>query len=234
MVDDATRADDVARSGAGAPPRGRMTIVFLIHEAFRRDLVRLSTAARTPEVGPERADRLARHWAFVDEQLHDHHHVEDASLWPLLRPKLEGRPDQAAVLDDMEAQHHRLEPMTEAVSAGFASWRRRPETAAGEELAGRLEALHTTLGTHLDDEQSRAFPIVEEALSLEEFEAFGKATAKAVGMRGSAAFFPWIFDGADPIERAAVLSMPPPPVRLLSRYVWEPRYERRVAPLWRD
>ena len=66
----------------------------------------------------------------------------------------------------------------------------------------------------------------------EEFESFGKATAKAVGMRGSARFFPWIFDGADPVERQAVLSMPPPPVRMLCRYVWEPRYARQTATLW--
>ena len=69
-------------------------------------------------------------------------------------------------------------------------------------------------------------------MSDEEFQAFGKATAKAVGMRGSARFFPWIFDGADPAERTAVLSMPPPPVRILCQYIWEPRYDRRTATLW--
>ena len=51
-------------------------------------------------------------------------------------------------------------------------------------------------------------------------------------MRGSARFFPWIFDGADAVERDAVLQMPPAPVRILCRYVWEPRYERQVASLW--
>jgi hypothetical protein len=29
-----------------------------------------------------------------------------------------------------------------------------------------------------------------------------------------------------------VLSMPPPPVRMLCQYVWEPRYTRRVATIW--
>ena len=72
---------------------------------------------------------------------------------------------------------------------------------------------------------------VEDGIA-EEFESFGKATAKAVGMRGSARFFPWIFDGADPTERTAVLAMPPPPVRVLCKLAWEPRYQRQVAPLW--
>jgi len=70
------------------------------------------------------------------------------------------------------------------------------------------------------------------SMSEEEFDAFGKATAKAVGIRGSARFFPWVFDGAQSVERQAVLSMPPPPVRLLCRFVWEPRYPRRAASLW--
>ena len=88
------------------------------------------------------------------------------------------------------------------------------------------------MSAHLDDEETNCFPVVDEALSAEEFNAFGKATAKAVGMRGSARFFPWIFDGADPVERKAVLSMPPAPVRLLSTYAWEPRYKRQAAVLW--
>ena len=62
------------------------------------------------------------------------------------------------------------------------------------------------MATHLSDEEQRCFPVIDAALSVDEFESFGKATAKAVGMRGSAKFFPWIFDGADPVERRAVLS----------------------------
>ena len=53
-------------------------------------------------------------------------------------------------------------------------------------------------------------------------------------MRGSARFFPWIFDGADPTERTAVLSMPPPPVRVLCKLAWGPRYQRQVATLWSE
>jgi hypothetical protein len=29
-----------------------------------------------------------------------------------------------------------------------------------------------------------------------------------------------------------VLSMPPPPVRILCQYVWEPRYSRTVGSIW--
>jgi hypothetical protein len=214
------------------PPRGRFTIVYLIHEALRRDLGRLGDAVRSPGLSPARARRLSDHWAFVNEQLHHHHRVEDESLWPLVRPKLAGRVDELAVLDEMEAQHHALEPKGLAVTQAYASLSESPNDETGAELAAQIDDLHTLLAAHLDDEESRCFPVIDGALSIEEFESFGKATAKAVGMRGSARFFPWIFDGADAVERDAVLQMPPAPVRILCRYVWEPRYQRQAVSLW--
>jgi hypothetical protein len=219
------------RSDEG-PPRGRFTIVYLIHEAFRRDLKRLSAAVRVPGVSQQRAHWLAGVWDYVDDQLHHHHQVEDASLWPLVRPKLSGRHDDLAVLDEMEVQHVNLLPKCTAIGKGFASFAQGPDERAGGELAEELDVLDVLLASHLHDEEQRCFPVIDSALSVDEFEAFGKATAKAVGMRGSAKFFPWIFDGAAAVERRAVLTMPPPPVRVLCQYVWEPRYERKVAALW--
>jgi iron-sulfur cluster repair protein YtfE (RIC family) len=204
----------------------------LIHEAFRRDLGRLSAALRKPPIDAARAGRLRAHWDFIADQLHHHHLVEDESLWPLVRPKLAGRDDALAVLDEMVAEHLSLGPTSEAVETGFASLVHAPTDHAAAELADRIDALDVVLAAHLDAEETRCFPVIDAALSAEEFESFGKATAKAVGMRGSARFFPWIFDGADPVERLAVLNMPPPPVRILCRRVWEPRYERQTATLW--
>jgi hemerythrin-like domain-containing protein len=214
------------------PPRGRFTIVYLIHEAFRRDLGRLSSALRSPRVEAARARQLGSHWKFIVDQLHHHHRVEDESLWPLVRPKLVGNEKELAVLDEMEAQHLALTPSCDVVEKGFASFTTTPTDQGAAELADQLDAMAAVLAAHLDAEESQCFPVIDKALSAEEFESFGKATAKAVGMRGSARFFPWIFDGADAVERHAVLSMPPPPVRMLCQYVWEPRYERRVATLW--
>jgi hypothetical protein len=219
------------RSDEG-PPRGRFTIVYLIHEAFRRDLKRLSAAVRQPGVTRERAHWLAGAWGYVDDQLHHHHAVEDASLWPLVRPKLSGRDDDLAVLDEMEVQHVVLLPKCVDIGKGFASFAQGPDDRAGGALAEELDGLETLLASHLQDEEQRCFPVIDSALTVDEFESFGKATAKAIGMRGSAKFFPWIFDGADPVERSAVLTMPPPPVRALCQYVWEPRYERKVVPMW--
>jgi hemerythrin-like domain-containing protein len=213
-------------------PRGRFTIVYLIHEAFRRDIRRLGSAVRGTGMDPVRASRLRSHWGFLDEQLHHHHTVEDDSLWPLVRPKLAGRQESLSVLDEMEADHLALQPHSRAVDEAMAAFASGPTAPLGTELADRLDVFGDRLSTHLDAEEVRCFPVIDEALSADEFDSFGKATAKAVGMRGSARFFPWIFDSAHPAERTAVLQMPPPPVRLLCKYAWEPRYERQVATLW--
>ncbi len=214
------------------PPRGRFTIVYLIHEAFRRDLSRLGVALRSPTLETAKARQLAAHWEFVNDQLHHHHQVEDDSLWPVVRPKLKGHDDELEVLDDMESQHLALAPRDTAVSEGFAVLSAKPGGEAGATLADQIDEFAAQLATHLDDEEARCFPVIDRAMTEEEFESFGKATAKAVGIRGSARFFPWIFDGADPVERRAVLSMPPPPVRWLCTVVWEPRYRRESANLW--
>ncbi len=224
------RNEDAA--AAGGPPRGRFTIVYLIHEAFRRDLKRLSAALRAGGVDERRVRQLQAHWAFIEDQLHHHHAVEDASLWPLVRPKLSGREDELGVLIEMEVEHQELLPHCAAIGREFASLVGQPDAQAASDLAWHIDEMGSELGSHLDNEEQRCFPVVDQALTLEEFEAFGKATAKAVGMRGSAKFFPWIFDTANPIERKAVLSMPPPPVRVLCHYVWEPRYTCAMAAVW--
>lgn len=221
------------RGGPKAPPpRGRFTIVYLIHEAFRRDLARLRDAARATEPGTPTSRRLKAHWVFVNDQLHHHHEVEDASLWPLVRPKLAGQGDDLAVLDKMETQHAALEPECAAITESLESWCEGGTSEDTTNLIEHLDALSSLLSRHLDDEEALAFPVIDRAMGEAEFEAFGKATAKSVGIRGSAQFFPWIFDGAQPVERDAVLSLPPPPVRVLCGLFWEPRYQRRSALLW--
>jgi hemerythrin-like domain-containing protein len=222
------------RARPSEPPRGRFTIVYLIHEAFRRDLDRLREAVGLLGADPSRARRLSTHWDFVNDQLHHHHRVEDESLWPLVRSKLSESPQELGVLEMMEAQHHELEPKCQAVTEAFAALCLEPGAREGENVVQDIGALSTVLSAHLGDEESLAFPVIDHALSQEEFESFGKATAKAVGVRGAARFFPWIFDGADTAEREAVLRMPPPPVRVLCGYLWEPRYQRQAASLWAD
>ena len=186
-----------------------------------------------PGVTAQTANWLAGAWDYVDDQLHHHHQVEDARLWPLVRPKLSGHDDDLAVLEEMEVQHVNLLPKCAAIGKGFASFARGPDEQAGGALALELDDLDTQLATHLSDEEQRCFPVIDAALSVDEFESFGKATAKAVGMRGSRQRSS---PGSSTVlirsSAAPCCVIPPPPVRILCQYVWGPRYQRQVATRW--
>ena len=54
----------------------------------------------------------------------------------------------------------------------------------------------------------------------------GRRIARSNGLAVGAEFFAWMLDGAPPERVAAVLTELPPPLRLLYRVVWKPRYTR--------
>lgn len=52
--------------------------------------------------------------------MHHHHTGEDIALWPRVRTHLEGRPNDLALLDVMEAEHVRIGPTIEDIDAAVA------------------------------------------------------------------------------------------------------------------
>jgi len=203
------------------PVQGKVdfTLMYAVHDAFHRDLRYLTAAVEAGQT----ADPVVRAgWATFKNQLHVHHTAEDTSLWPPLRQKVT-RPDQMAVLDAMEAEHARIDPLLALVDTSLAASGR-----AG--MADNATALAGTLAAHMKHEEDQALPLVEEHLGPAGWAAFRKATGKIQGLRGGAEFFPWMLDGASADTSKRVLSTLPPPARLLYRTVWSPRYAR--TPRW--
>jgi iron-sulfur cluster repair protein YtfE (RIC family) len=203
------------------PVQGKVdfTLMYAVHDAFHRDLRYLTAAVEAGQT----ADPVVRAgWATFKNQLHVHHTAEDTSLWPPLRQKVT-RPDQMAVLDAMEAEHARIDPLLALVDTSLAASGR-----AG--MADNATALAGTLAAHMKHEEDQALPLVEGYLGPAGWAAFRKATGKIQGLRGGAEFFPWMLDGASADTSKRVLSTLPPPARLLYRTVWRPRYAR--TPRW--
>src|SRR4051794_40303337 len=93
------------------------TMMYAAHDAFQRDLRRLNAVAGTGRI----ADPAVRAgWETFKNQLHIHHTVEDAALWPPLRRKVAG-PGEVAILDAMEAEHGRIDPLLSRVDASFTA-----------------------------------------------------------------------------------------------------------------
>lgn len=77
------------------------------------------------------------------------------------------------------------------------------------------------------------------ALTASEWRSAGFKIARRNGLSAGGEMFAWILDGAgsgsgsgagSSADRAAALGQLPPPLRLLYRAVWKPRYDK--TPRW--
>jgi hypothetical protein len=134
----------------------------------------------------------------------------------------------------MEEEHERIDPLLAAVDAAFAQ---RREGA----LADVIDALVTTLTGHLAHEERDGLPLIGVALTAAEWRGVGFKIARRNGLSEGGEMFAWMLDGAadsgrgDPAASAATtaaatLRTLPPPLRLLYRAVWKPRFNK--TPRW--
>ena len=240
--------------GAGAARHGTgdadLTIMIAAHDAFRRDLTRLARAAATADLAdPARRRSIGAGWDLFKRELHIHHTAEDEIIWPALRPRLAHSEAALSVLDAMEEEHERIDPLLAAVDAAFAQ--RTPGGSAGgvagpadddwpggDRLADVIDVLASTLTGHLGHEERDGLPLIGVSLTAAEWRSAGFKIARRNGLSAGGEMFAWILDGdgsgadraGSRADRAAALGQLPPPLRLLYRAVWKPRYDR--TPRW--
>jgi hypothetical protein len=211
---------EAARHGAGDAD---LTVMIAAHDAFRRDLVNLARAAAAGGAGaewdPARRERVGRGWEVFKRQLHFHHTGEDRHIWPKLGERLAHSDSAMSTLQAMEEEHSRVDPLLEAVDAAFAD-------PAGGRLADTVGELTTTLHSHLAHEERDALPLIGTALTAAEWRGVGLRLGYENGLSGSAEFFAWTLDGATDARSAEVLGTLPPPLRLVYRLAWKPRYAK--------
>ncbi|HYB48827.1 MAG TPA: hemerythrin domain-containing protein [Streptosporangiaceae bacterium] len=221
---------DAARHGTGDAD---LTIMIAAHDAFRRDLTRLARAAAAADLSdPARRRSVAVGWELFKRELHMHHTAEDEIIWPAMRPRLAQSQTALSVLDALEAEHERIDPLLAAVDAAFA----RHDAAPGDgspgagRLADVIDVLASTLTGHLTHEERDGLPLIGVALTGAEWRSAGFKMARKNGLASGGEMFAWILDGAGREEAAATLGTLPPPLRLLYRAVWKPRFDR--TPRW--
>ena len=169
-----------------------MTMMYVMHHAFRRDLEAFAEAAgRTPATDRTAWRAMAQRWEIFSFALHHHHSGEDAGLWPALleRADVHGK----AVLEAMEAEHAEIDPILESCGAGFARLAERADEDARRALAGRLVAAKERLGEHMRHEETEAIALIQQLLTNEEWEAIGEEHfEKNVGFRDILRLVPWV------------------------------------------
>ena len=218
---------DASRHGTGDAD---LAIMLAAHRAFRRDLTRLARAAARPSASlrsePARHRAVAAGWELFKHELHLHHTAEDEIIWPALRPRLARSEHALSVLDAMEEEHTRIDPLLAAVDAAFAGAPEADDWPGADRLADVVDVLVGTLTGHLAHEERDGLPLIGVALTAAEWRGAGFRIARRNGLADGGEMFAWMLDGAGRQDAAVTLKALPPPIRLAYRAVWKPRYDR--------
>ncbi|MEV3927476.1 hemerythrin domain-containing protein [Actinomadura coerulea] len=192
------------------------TMMYIAHDAFNRDLERLLLAADAGK--PFTAAAIAT-WKFFANQLHIHHAAEDASLWPRLHAAVDDA-DEVRLLREMEAEHASLDPRIDQIDAAV-------DVRDAAAFTSEIMTLAKGLAAHMAHEEEAALPLLERRLGEAGWDAFGKEIKEQQGgIKGGAAYLPWVLDGVDKPTTTKVLRLLPPPARLVYRKIWEPKYRK--------
>jgi hemerythrin-like domain-containing protein len=216
---------EAARHGTGDAD---LTIMYAAHDAFRRDLTSLVRAAEAADrADPARRRSVAAGWQVFKKQLHLHHTGEDELIWPVLRERLASSENALSVLAAMEEEHAQIDPLLAAVDDAFAASAGPADDGPGtDRLADVVGALVTSLTGHLAHEERDGLPLIGAALTAAQWRRVGMRIARKNGLSNGSEMFAWMLSGAEPDRVRATLRELPPPVRVLYRAVWRPRFAR--------
>jgi Hemerythrin HHE cation binding domain/Polyketide cyclase / dehydrase and lipid transport len=206
-------------------------LMGIVHDALRRDLRRTRTALTgTPPPGRHQREAIAAHLGWMMEFLRAHHASEDEGLYPMVR---ERRPDAAAVLDRMDADHRAIGPGVARVEDRAADYGRGHDDGERQRLLTALDDLEATLLPHLRSEEDEAMPIVSATLTDGELRRWDEEqnirpkSLRQLGREGH-----WILDGLGPDDRDFVLHLVPRLPRFVLLHGFARAYRRQRAACW--
>lgn len=179
--------------GQTAAPEGPvdMSMMYLMHHAFRRDLAAFaSAAARTPVEDREVWQALDARWKVFSAALQHHHHGEDTWLWPFLVQRATA--DERAVLEAMEVEHADIESTLQACATGLARMRDHADPDVRAALAVRLAAARESLARHLQHEETEAIALLQRVMTQQEWESVDEHFKKGVPPSRLVALVPWV------------------------------------------
>ncbi|WP_327675392.1 hemerythrin domain-containing protein [Kitasatospora sp. NBC_00458] len=157
--------------------RHDMTVMHTVHEVLRQHLRAIADAVAPATGGDPREELLtAGGWEPFKTALRLHHGAEDDALWPVLRPALDGRPFDLALLESLEAEHLAIDLLIGAVDEALATPDTGPDLLT--DLTGSLVA--GVLG-HLGHEERAVLPLVTALVTEEQWARFERLHARRTG-----------------------------------------------------
>ncbi|SEG93439.1 Hemerythrin HHE cation binding domain-containing protein [Nonomuraea solani] len=181
-----------------------LTSMYVIHRAMLTDLRRLTglLGGDGPLTGHrERAAR--RYAASILVEVHHHHANEDDVLWPIVERTAGRAVDLSPYTDDHEA----LGPVLDQCRAALGGDRRSLARALGELL--------DLLDEHIDEEESRLFPIISRFVPYDAYAWAERQVARRASFGQLTFTAPWLLRHATADEAARLLAGAGAPLRLL-------------------
>jgi hypothetical protein len=136
------------------------TALLMSHHGFRRDIARFASALERL-AGDDRARTAAlqAEWQSYRGTLHGHHEAEDTRMFPHLRGQ---QSELVPIIDQLAAQHRRIDPLLAAGDRAFASLS-GPDGSALHEAALIVGQLAALLDEHLALEEAHVIPFLRGA-----------------------------------------------------------------------
>ena len=196
--------------------------MVVVHDLFRREFGNLPGLVRGVDAGDvARAEVVVAFVRELAEGLHHHHTGEDELMWPLLLER--ARTDAALVLR-MEEQHERIAALHDRAVDQAAAFAAAADPGDGERLARTLTTLAAALDEHMREEEDHILPLVEEHLTVAEWEALGERGRAGIPKDRQLVQLGFILLGTSPEDRTAFLAQLPVPARIAWRLVGRRRF----------
>jgi hypothetical protein len=203
------RVPQLRLPGQAAAPEGPvdMTMMYLMHHAFRRDLALFAEVVPCTPVEDRRAwQALERRWSLFSAVLHNHHEGEDRWLWPELVRRAE--PEERATLEAMEAEHAEIDPLLQACRDGLASMASAPTEATRSALAVRLVAARESLARHLRHEETDTMALLQRVFTQQDWDAVDEHFKAELTFGLLVKAVPWALQGVPADVREGIFAMP--------------------------
>jgi len=210
--------------------------MVFVHNCFRRQFHALPGLVRgVPNGDTSRARTVV---GFVDEltaMLHHHHSGEDDLMWPLL---LERAPMDSALILRMEEQHERIAEVYQQAGALGRDFAASADPSCRQEFAQALTDLAAGLDEHLADEENFVLPLVEDVMTVPEWEALNERGRAGMPPNRRLVYLGFLLQANTPERGREFLANMPLPVRMLWTIVGRgafAREHRRIYgadPVW--
>ena len=119
---------------------------------------------------------IAEHWLNITSYINEmqqHFQIEDNLIAHALQPYSSSKPEVAAVINTLDAQHKSLHAL-------MAEVQDLPHSQSNHVTVGQVKELATLLYDHIRFEERELFPIVERYLTTEELEAIYDASPDGI------------------------------------------------------